>query len=92
MSFFADLKADADALAGKLRSVDENALNALEAILANPKTAEAFSLIASVSHVDPGPYFDGAIGILKVVAGQPAAVSGPQPSFQPAGPTVAGQA
>jgi hypothetical protein len=90
VSFITELKNDGRAFMAKLESVDEDVLGRLELILANPKTAEAFNLIASVAHVDPGPYFDGAVVILKVLAGQPAPSGVPQ--FTPAGPQVAGQA
>lgn len=87
MSFIADLKADGRAFMAKLESVDEATLNALEAVLANPKTAEAFQLISAVAHVDPGPYFDLAVNGLKLVAGLP-----PATAAATAGPVVGGQA
>ena len=77
--------------AAKLEHYDDEALAKLDAVQANPRTAEAFSLIHAVSHVDPGPYFDSALGILRLLAGQAAQVPA-EPVFTPAGPQVAGQA
>lgn len=84
----AEIEADIHAVAAKFEQVDKAALGKLDAVQANPKTAEAFELIAAVAHVDPGPFFDGAVNILRLLAGQSAGV----PSFTPAGPQVAGQA
>lgn len=91
MSFIATLKDDARSLVAKLEAVDESALNALEAILANPRTNTAFTLISNLTHVDPTPEFDAVLTLLKALAPQQPA---PQdvPSFTPAGPQVAGQA
>jgi len=81
-------------LAAKVEHFDDEALNGLVAVKANPKTAEAFALIRAVSHVDPGPYFDSAVDILRLLDGQINAVPADPgvPQFTPAGPQVAGQA
>jgi hypothetical protein len=84
----AEIENDIKTVAAKFEQVDKAALGKLEMVQANPKTNEAFELIAAVAHVDPGPFFDGAVNILRLLAGQAASV----PSFTPAGPQVAGQA
>lgn len=95
----AEIENDIKVVAAKFEQVDKAALNKLDAVQANPKTAEAFELIAAVAHVDPGPFFDSAVDILKVLAGlapapqQPAPVQPAyEPSFTAAGPQVGGQA
>lgn len=89
----AEIEADIKNVAAKFEQVDKASLIKLDQVRANPKTNEAFELIAAVSHVDPGPIFDGIIGLMRVLAGG-STVAEPvaQPSFTPAGPVVAGQA
>lgn len=91
----AEIENDVHNLVAKFEQVDKAALNKLDQVRANPKTAEAFELIAAVAHVDPGPIFDGAVAVLRALAGLAASAepgTGAQPSFTPAGPVVAGQA
>lgn len=82
----AEIENDVHNLVAKFEQVDKAALTKLDAVQANPKTNEAFELIAAVAHVDPGPFFDGAMSILRLLAGQAASVP------VNAGPQVAGQA
>lgn len=82
----AEIEQDIRTVAAKFEQVDKAALGKLDAVQANPKTAEAFELIAAVAHVDPGPFFDSAVSVLRVLAGQAASVP------VSAGPQVAGQA
>lgn len=85
----AEIENDIRTVAAKFEQVDKAALGKLDAVQANPKTAEAFELIAAVAHVDPGPFFDAAVSTLRVLAGQAASV--PVSSVS-SGPSVAGQA
>ena len=87
------LSTDLHNLAARLENFDEDALAKLEAVKASPKTAAAFDVIASLTHVDPGPVFDGLLAAMQALAPQPAAAPAETPQQPvPSGPQVAGQA
>lgn len=76
----------------KLETLDEEALAAVEAIKGgNPAASSIFITLAGVAHLpDPMGILGSIDALLKAFAPQQG--TGAQPSFQPAGPVVAGQA
>jgi hypothetical protein len=93
MSFITELENDAKALAAKFEAVDHEALGILDAVQANPATAEGLAILAQLTHLAPETLavpLSMLRGALQALGGQaPASISG---DAQPAGPQVAGQA
>jgi hypothetical protein len=85
----------------KLEELDEGAIGVLSAVQVNPTAVSITNTLASVAHLpDPQGLLANVDAILKTLAGTLAAgvrdtapaAPAEQPSFTPAGPSVAGQA
>lgn len=90
---------DLHAIASKVEHIDDEAITALTAVKANPATATGLALLHELTGYNVSPDFI-TLGLsvltelrdrLKAAA-TPGPDGQPQPSFQPAGPVVAGQA
>lgn len=90
---------DLHAIASKVEHIDDEAITALTAVKANPATATGLALLHELTGFNVSPDFI-TLGLsvltelrdrLKAAA-TPGPDGQPQPSFQPAGPVVAGQA
>ena len=98
MSFMDTVEAKASDLMAEIRNVDHGALNALEVVLANPATADAFYTLGDLAHLPPQVLATG-LDVLKMIRAvtpppPPASIASDaqQAPLQPAGPVVAGQA
>lgn len=95
MSFITEIEDHLKTAVAKFEQVDHEALNILDAVQANPATAEGLQILAQLTHLPPEQLamplsmLRGALQALSVQA--PASISGDAQAV-PAGPQVGGQA
>jgi hypothetical protein len=91
MSLLAEIEDHVKAAVSKFEAVDHEALGILDAVQANPATAEGLQILAQLTHLTPEALavpLSMLRGALQALGGQ-ASISG---DAQPTGPQVAGQA
>jgi hypothetical protein len=91
MSLLTEIEDHVKAAVTKFEAVDHEALSTLDAVQANPATAEGLQILAQLTHLTPETLavpLSMLRGALQALGGQ-ASISG---DAQPAGPQVAGQA
>ena len=95
------LSADLHAVAARLENYDDDTLAALDAVKANPATADAFAVLRDLTgfNVNPGIITlvtSGLTALRGQLQAEATATAAPapdaQPQFTPAGPQVAGRA
>lgn len=94
------LSTDLHKIAARLETIGEDAVGALERVQANPETAKIFEAIDELTGLNASPDvisiatagLDELLTRLKASQAAPAQQPAGEPSFTPAGPTVAGQA
>jgi hypothetical protein len=88
MSLLTEIEDHVKAAVAKFEAVDHEALGILDAVQANPATAEGLQILAQLTHLTP----ETLAVPLSMLRGALQALGGQAPQQAAAGPQVAGQA